>query len=77
MKKIVVVEGMHCQHCQSAVQKALAAVEGVTEAKVDLEKKTATVSMNTEVSDEALMKAVSDAGFDPVSVTLKKGLFGR
>lgn len=77
MKKIVVVEGMHCQHCQSAVQKALAAVEGVTEAKVDLEKKTATVSMTAEVSDEALMKAVSDAGFDPVSVTLKKGLFGR
>jgi len=77
MKKIMIVEGMHCKHCQAAVEKALSAVEGVTEAKVDLEKKTATISMNTEVADDILMKAVADADFEPVSITLKKGLFGR
>ncbi len=76
MKKIVVVEGMHCAHCQASVEKALSQVEGVTEAKVNLEKKTATVRMDREVSDEALKKAVTDAGFEPVSVTLKKGLLG-
>ena len=77
MKKIMIVEGMHCKHCQAAVEKALSAVEGVTEAKVDLDKKTATISMNTEVADDILMKAVADADFEPVSITLKKGLFGR
>ena len=77
MKKIMIVEGMSCKHCQAAVEKALSAVEGVTEAKVDLDKKTATISMNTEVADELLMKAVADADFEPVSISVKKGLFGR
>ena len=77
MKKIMIVEGMSCKHCQAAVENALSAVEGVTEAKVDLDKKTATISMNTEVADDILMKAVADADFEPVSISVKKGLFGR
>ena len=38
-KKVIEVEGMMCAHCQMHVQKALAAVEGVSEAAVDLEAK--------------------------------------
>ncbi len=76
MKKIVTVEGMHCPHCQASVEKALSAVEGVTSAKVDLKKKTATVALSQEVADDVLMKAVADAGFEPVSVAVKKGLLG-
>ena len=76
MKKIVTVEGMHCPHCQASVEKALSAVEGVTSAKVDLKKKTATVALSQDVADDVLMKAVADAGFEPVSVTVKKGLLG-
>ena len=34
MKKIMIVEGMSCKHCQAAVEKALSAVEGVTEANI-------------------------------------------
>ncbi len=34
MKKIVTVEGMMCAHCQAHVQKALAALEGVTAVEV-------------------------------------------
>ncbi|WMJ82553.1 heavy metal translocating P-type ATPase [Oscillospiraceae bacterium LTW-04] len=77
MKKIITVNGMSCQHCQASVEKALSAVEGVASAKVDLAKKTATVTLASEVADDALMKAVSEAGFEPVSVTEKKGLFGN
>ena len=40
MKKVLVVEGMMCAHCQAHVQKALEGVDGVQEAVVDLEKKT-------------------------------------
>ena len=39
------------------------------EAVVDLEKKTATVSLAKEVSDQVLMDAVKDAGYTPVSCT--------
>lgn len=76
MKKVITVEGMSCQHCQASVEKALSAVQGVSAAKVNLAKKTATVTLAAEVADDALMSAVRDAGFEPVSVAEKKGLFG-
>lgn len=76
MKKVITVEGMSCEHCQARVEKALNAIEGV-EAKVDLKKKTATVNMQNPVADEVLKNAVKEAGYEPVSVEEKKGLFGK
>ena len=76
MKKVITVNGMSCQHCQAAVEKALSAVPGVASAKVNLAKKTATVALSSEVANDALMAAVQDAGYEPVSVEEKKGLFG-
>ena len=67
MKKVLTVEGMMCAHCQAHVQKALAGVEGVTEAVVDLESKKATVTLAQDVADQALMDAVTEAGYTPVS----------
>ncbi len=69
MKKVLVVDGMMCAHCQAHVQKALAAVDGVSEAVVDLENKKATVSLSKEVDDKILMDAVTEAGYTPVSCT--------
>ena len=76
MKKVLTVEGMSCAHCQARVEKALAAVKHVQNAKVDLKKKTATVTLEEPVADDVLMKAVSEAGYEPVSISEKKGLFG-
>ena len=67
MTKTIYVEGMMCAHCQMHVQKALAAVDGVQEAAVDLEKKQATVTLTKEVPDQVLMEAVKEAGYTPVS----------
>ena len=67
MKKTIHIEGMMCAHCQVHVQKALAGVEGVTEAVVDLESKKATVTLAQDVADQALMDAVTEAGYTPVS----------
>lgn len=69
MKKVITVEGMACMHCQKHVQHALASLEGVTEAIVDLENKTATVSLAKEISDQVLMDIVTEAGYTPVSCT--------
>lgn len=71
MEKVIEVEGMMCAHCQMHVQKALAAVEGVSEAAVDLEAKKAVVKLLQEVSDETLMKAVEDAGYTAVSCSVQ------
>ena len=55
------VEGMMCEHCKARVEKALAAVSGVTKVKVDLKAKTATVYGAAD--DAALLAAVTDAGY--------------
>ena len=66
MTKVLTVDGMMCAHCQAHVQKALAAVDGVQEVTVNLEQKQAVVSMNAEVADQALMDAVTQAGYTPL-----------
>ena len=55
------VSGMGCAACQARVEKAVAAVDGVTEVAVSL----LTNSMNVEgtASPEAIIKAVEDAGY--------------
>lgn len=77
MKKIVRVDGMNCSHCQAKVESALSSLDGVSEAKVNLKKKIAIVTLEKEVNDDILLKAVNDAGFTGVSVSEKKGLFGK
>jgi Cu+-exporting ATPase len=66
MKKILKVEGMSCGHCKAAVEKALKAVDGVEDAVVSLEEKTVQVTLNKEVPDHVLTKAVTDAGYEVV-----------
>jgi len=64
MEKVLNVEGMMCMHCKAHVEKALAAVSGVTEVKVDLDAGTATVKLETEVADDVLSAAITDAGYE-------------
>jgi Cu+-exporting ATPase len=65
MKRTLRIEGMSCQHCAGRVERALAAMPGV-KATVDLAAKTATVEAPESVSDEALERAVIDAGYEVV-----------
>lgn len=75
MKKIMTVNGMHCEHCKNRVESLLKEFDGIKTAKVDLEKKTVTISLKSEISDETLENAVKEAGFEPVKTEIKKGLF--
>ena len=68
MEKVISIEGMACMHCVNHVQQALSAVPGVKEAKVDLESKSATVSVDGSVTDAALKAAVDEAGYQAVSI---------
>lgn len=64
MEKVLQVEGMMCEKCVAHVKKALERVEGVEEAVVDLEGKSATVKLAAEVSDAALIEAVVEEGYE-------------
>jgi len=74
MKKIMEINGMSCGHCQARVEKALNAIDGV-EAKVELNKNRAIVTLKKEVEDQILKEAVTEAGYEVVTISEKKGLF--
>ena len=65
MQKTLTIEGMMCAHCAAHVEKALNALPGVT-AVVDLAAKTAVVT--GDAGDEALKKAVADAGYQVTDI---------
>lgn len=64
MEKKLNVEGMMCDHCVAHVTKALEGVPGVSSVKVSLADKDAVVEAAPEVTDEALVAAVKDAGYE-------------
>ena len=57
------IEGMTCGHCKAHVEKALAATDGVTQFTVDLAGQSATIEARDDVSPEALIAAVDEAGY--------------
>jgi mercuric ion binding protein len=58
------VQNMTCAVCPITVKKALNNVPGVTGVKVDFEHKTATVQVDPDKANVALLiKATTDAGF--------------
>ena len=67
MNKTMVIEGMMCTHCSGRVEKALNAIPGV-QATVDLEKKSAYLTLSQPVSDQELTQAVVDAGYEVVEL---------
>ena len=62
--KTLNVEGMSCLHCVKKVETALKEVKGVKSVKVDLENKTADVTLKKDIDTEILKKAVEDAGYE-------------
>ncbi len=63
MKKNLQIQGMNCNHCSLAVENALKAVPGVTAVTVNLSEQSATLEANNNVTNDALITAVTKAGF--------------
>ena len=68
MEKKIMINGMMCAHCTAHVEKALGTLEGVASVKADLEGKCATVTLTGAVSDQSLTDAVTEAGYEVVSI---------
>ena len=67
MKKTLKIEGMMCHHCTGRVDKVLNEMDGVT-ATVSLEGKSAEVELSKEISDEELVKVITEAGYEVVDI---------
>ncbi len=68
LKKTMKIKGMMCSHCEAAVRNALMSVEGVTDALVSHESESAVVTLDREVSNDVLKKAVEDKDYTVVSI---------
>ncbi len=68
MTKTLKIEGMMCMHCVAHVKKALESVNGVKSVDVSLENKSATVTMNGEIANDVLKNAITDAGYEVISI---------
>ena len=67
MKKVLKIESMMCNHCTGRVDKALNEMDGVS-ATVSLEGKCAEVELSKDISDEELVKVITDAGYEVVDI---------
>ena len=68
MEKTLHIEGMMCGHCEKRVKKALENVDGVAVANVSHTAGTAVVTLNKEVSNETLKKAVEDQDYSVIKI---------
>ncbi|MDB5555956.1 MAG: copper-translocating P-type ATPase [Rhizobium sp.] len=59
------IDGMTCASCVGRVEKAIAAVPGVQAANVNLATERATVSLSDPTVAEAVLQAISKAGYEP------------
>ena len=69
MTKTMIIEGMMCHHCTGRVEKTLAAIDGVAAVEMSLEGKSATLTLSKDVDSKVLTDAVTEAGYEVVSVS--------
>lgn len=67
MKATLKIEGMMCEHCKKHVEDALNAMEGV-QATVNLEAKSAEVTMEKEISEAEFAEVIEKAGYQLTGV---------
>jgi copper chaperone len=59
------VPEIHCEHCKSSIEGALAPLPGVTSARVDIDARTVTVEVDQTLTDRArLVAAIEGQGYE-------------
>ena len=61
---LIKIDGMTCEGCVASATKALHTVSGVRSVDVNLARGNARVEHGDEVDENALVAAVTDAGYD-------------
>jgi len=61
---ILKIDGMHCASCQRPIEKALRGTAGVTDVSINLASRE--VSIESAITNDALIAAVASAGFEAV-----------
>ena len=67
-KKVIYVEGMHCEHCAKKVENALLSLDGALKVKVDLNHKEVTLSSKEPIADEIIQKAIEALDYQVLEI---------
>ena len=67
------IDGMTCDHCAMAVQRALEALPEVEEVRVRVNAGAAFVNLKAELEDKALKDAVEAEGYQVTGITREGG----
>ena len=62
IKKLVEIEGMHCENCAKKVENVLYRLPEVESVEVNLSDKNAKVTLNEEVDDLLIADVINSAG---------------
>ncbi len=68
MKKKLIVKGMSCNHCVSAVKGSLLDFEEVEDVQVNLEEEKVEIILKEELSDEKIKLSIEDQGYEVVEI---------
>lgn len=64
---VVEIDGMKCANCAKHMRDAFMELEGVKKVEIDLEKRCATITSKSELSEESLKEKVNQAGYSFLS----------
>ena len=67
IKKVITVNGMHCE---KRVEKALSSLREVKKVEVTLENKKVIVILKKEIGDEKIKEAIENLGYSVENITL-------
>lgn len=63
MKKVLIVEGMMCSHCENRVKTLLESTDGVKNAEVSHKNGTAIVTLSKNIPEDILISVIENAGY--------------
>ncbi len=58
------VSDIHCGHCKTAIETAVAEIEGVDHVAVAIETRTVDIRFGDDVTKEALVAAIEEQGYE-------------
>lgn len=62
-KKILIIEGMHCQHCASTIKNSLSRIESITKVKTNLEKQTVEIISKKQIDNDEINNIFSELDY--------------
>ena len=68
MKKIIEIDGMHCDKCKSRVFNVLSNIDGIKNVLVSLEDNNAIIEFDKEISLDLVKESIEDLGFNVINI---------